>query len=122
MPSRHTLRALVAALVVMLPGAAMAQQSPGQLQEVDDEDTTLTYRDMTGDDLDDMDVVNGAGEKVGEIDEVLADAGNQIVAVIVDLDDGALDLDDREVVMTLDSSSPSRATPPRSSRLCRWMS
>lgn len=87
---------------LLLPGAALAQQSPDRLHEVDDDDTTLTYRGLTADELDDMDVVNGAGEKIGEIDEVLADASNQIVAVVVELDAGLLDLDDREVVMGLD--------------------
>jgi hypothetical protein len=48
-----------------------------------------------------MDVVRN-GETIGEIEKVLANADNQIVAVVIEYDDGFLGLNDTEVILPID--------------------
>ena len=79
---------------------ALAQGlDPGNLRELDDDDDTLTFEGRTVEQLDDMDVVRD-GQKIGEIDEVLADSAGQIVAVVIDFEDDFLD--DREVILAIE--------------------
>ena len=72
------------------------------LREVDDDDKTLLGpNNLTADQLDDMDVVTASGDKIGEIDEVLADASGQVVAVTVEMG-GFLGMGKKEVVVGFD--------------------
>jgi hypothetical protein len=56
---------------------------------------------LTADRIDDMEVMTVDGETIGEIEEVLADASREPVAVAVEVDD-LLDLDDEERIIRLD--------------------
>jgi hypothetical protein len=79
---------------------ALAQGlDPANLRELDDDDDSVTFEGRTVEQLDDMDVVR-EGQKIGEIEEVLADSAGQIVAVVIEFEDDFLD--DRDVVLAID--------------------
>ena len=86
------------AAAIAAPMALAQGLDPGNLRELDDDDT-LTFEGRTVEQLDDMDVVRD-GQKIGEIDEVLADSAGQIVAVVIDFEDDFLD--DREVILAIE--------------------
>jgi hypothetical protein len=90
-----------AALLLGAPGLLLAQQSAGDLREVDDDDRIVQPFSLSADRIDDMDVMTADGERIGEIEEVLMDASGQPVAVAVEVDD-LLDVDDEERIVRLD--------------------
>ena len=95
---RQLLPWIIAGAAAIAATMALAQGlDPGNLRELDDDDT-LTFEGRTVEQLDDMDVVRD-GQKIGEIDEVLADSAGQIVAVVIDFEDDFLD--DREVILAI---------------------
>ena len=102
--SPKPLSILAATAIALAPLAALAQQSfdVAALQEADDDEMVVQPFGLTVDDMDDMDVMTQDGEEIGEVEEVLLDAGGQPVAVSVEVDDGFLGIDDREVVFGLD--------------------
>lgn len=103
MSNRGMLSRLVAVFAFALPGTALAQDlDPQSLRELDDDQTEITYEGRTVDELEDMNVFAGAGERIGEIEEVLANSEDEIVAVVIEFEDGFLDLGEREVVMPID--------------------
>ena len=96
---RQLLPWIIAGAAAIAAPMALAQGlDPGNLRELDDDDT-LTFEGRTVEQLDDMDVVRD-GQKIGEIDEVLADSAGQIVAVVIDFEDDLLD--DREVILAIE--------------------
>ena len=96
---RQLLPWIIAGAAAIAAPMALAQGlDPGNLRELDDADT-LTFEGRTVAQLDDMDVVRD-GQKIGEIDEVLADSAGQIVAVVIDFEDDFLD--DREVILAIE--------------------
>jgi PRC-barrel domain len=96
---RQALPWIVAAAAVAAPMALAQGLDPANLRELDDDDDTLTYEGRSVEQIDDMDVVRD-GQKIGEIDEVLADSAGQIVAVVIDFEDDFLD--DRDVILAID--------------------
>ncbi|MCB4821943.1 PRC-barrel domain-containing protein [Roseicella aerolata] len=97
---------LGAAAALSMAGIAAAQQAaaPGaapDYREVKDEKLVVQPFNLTVDQIDDMDVHAGGGEKIGEIDEVLMNAAGQPVAVTVEAG-GFLGIGAREVILTLD--------------------
>jgi PRC-barrel domain len=96
---RRPLPWIIAGAAAIAGPVALAQGlDPANLREVDDEDT-LAYEGRSVEQLEDMDVARD-GQKIGEIDEVLADSAGRIVAVVIDFEDDFLD--DREVVLAID--------------------
>jgi PRC-barrel domain len=96
---RQLLPLIIAGVAAITAPVALAQGlDPANLRELDDDDT-LTFEGRTVEQLDDMDVARD-GQKIGEIEEVLADATGQIVAVVIDFEDDFLD--DREVILAID--------------------
>jgi hypothetical protein len=88
---RHPIPWIVAGTLVAAAPTALAQAlDRANLHEVDD-DAAVTYEGRSIEQIEDMDVVRD-GESIGEIEEVLADADGKIVAVVVEYDDGFLDL------------------------------
>lgn len=69
--------------------------------EVDDESLAVPGLNLTVDQVEDMEVVNAAGETIGEVDEVLATPAGEIVALSVE-SGGFLGIGDDEVVISLD--------------------
>jgi hypothetical protein len=95
---------LAAAALALAPLAGVAQQSldVATLQEADDDDMVVQPFGLTVDDLEDTDLMTADGEEIGDVDEILVDGGGRAVAVSVEIDDGFLGIDDREVVFGLD--------------------
>ena len=97
---RQLLPWIIAGAAAIAAPVALAQAlDPANLREVDDDDDTITFEGRTVEQLEDMDVARD-GQKIGEIDEVLADSTGQIVAVVIDFEDDFLD--DREVILAID--------------------
>jgi sporulation protein YlmC with PRC-barrel domain len=71
------------------------------LHEITKDQENATYNGMTAKNLEDMNIVNPAGKKVGEIDKVLATSDNKVVAVVVDAG-GILGIGGDKVVVPLD--------------------
>lgn len=80
-------KALIAALVLPLAGMAAAQATD-----------VSNYTD-----IDDVDVVGSDGDKIGEVETVLVDDAGMPVALVVEVNNGFLDLGDSDVVMTMDA-------------------
>jgi hypothetical protein len=96
---RQALPWIIAGAIVTATPMVLAQAlDPASLREFDDDDT-LTFEGRTVEQLDDMDVARD-GQKIGEIEEVLADSAGQIVAIVIDFKDDFLD--DREVILAID--------------------
>ncbi|EKE44197.1 hypothetical protein OCGS_1713 [Oceaniovalibus guishaninsula JLT2003] len=53
--------------------------------------------------LDDVRVIGSDGQRIGEIEEVLIDSTGMPAALVVEVEDGFLDLGDKEVVITMDA-------------------
>ena len=97
---RHGIPWIIAAAVITAAPMALAQAlDRAHLHEVDDDDA-MTYEGRSIEELDDMDVVRD-GERIGEIEDVLANADNQIVAVVLEYDEGFLGLNDPEVILPI---------------------
>lgn len=71
---------------MIAPVALVQGLDRADLRELDNDDDTLTFEGRTVEQLDDMDVVRD-GQKIGEVDEVLAAATGEIVAVVIDFED-----------------------------------
>jgi hypothetical protein len=92
---------IIAGVVVAAAPMALAQAlDRANLHEVDDDDA-MTYQGRSIEQLDDLDVVRD-GQRIGEIEGVLANADKQIVAVVVEYDDGLLGLNGPEVILPID--------------------
>ena len=78
---------IVAALTLPLVSVATAQTAD-----------TPNYTD-----IDEIDVVGSDGGKIGEVETVLVDDAGMPVAMVVEVDDGFLDLGDSDVIMQLDA-------------------
>lgn len=78
---------LIAALTLPLAGAAIGQ--------------TIEISGYS--DVEDLDVVGPDGERVGEVETALVDSSGTLAALVVEVDDGFLDLGDSDVVMMVDT-------------------
>jgi hypothetical protein len=98
---RQLLPWIIAGAAAIAAPVALAQGlDPANLRELDDDDDeSVSFEGRTVEQLEDMDVARD-GQKIGEIDEVLANPGGQIVAVVIDFEDDFLD--DRDVVLAID--------------------
>ena len=107
MATKHVLSAAAAALLLAGTGLAQAQQAaapkfdPTGLHEAKDDDAVVPGINRSVDDVEDMDLVGANGDEIGDVEEVLVDATNQPVAVVVDAG-GFLGIGDRSVVIGLD--------------------
>jgi hypothetical protein len=90
---------IAGAAAIAAPLALAQGLDPANLREVDDDEDTRAHEGRSVAQLEDMDVARD-GQKIGEIDEVLADSAGQIVAVVIDFEGDFLD--DREVVLGID--------------------
>ena len=97
-------RSMLLAVILTISGCATGQTAnPTNLSAVDSDRTDLTWQGLSIDELEDMDLYNSAGKKIGEVEDVLADGSGQLSAVGV-VFGGTLgtDEDDKEVVVPLD--------------------
>jgi sporulation protein YlmC with PRC-barrel domain len=99
-------RSMLLAAILTVSGCAVGQTAkPANLSAVDADRTDLTWHGLSIDKLEDMDLYNSAGKKIGEVEDVLADGSGQLSAVGVGFG-GPLGADDdtevTEVVVPLD--------------------
>lgn len=99
--TRTTLLAGVCAGLLAFAGAASAQS---QWVEIEDA-VTVSELNQTADAVEDMDVYNGAGQKVGDVEEVLGQDASTATALVVDFDDDAGYGDRDDVVVPLERFS-----------------
>lgn len=98
-----------ASVALLLSTAALAQQNApaeqplvtGSLSEMDDDRGMVQPWNISVDRVEDMNVYTPAGNKVGEVDEVLGDASGQARALVVEVG-GFLGMGETEVVVGLD--------------------
>ncbi|WP_299845465.1 PRC-barrel domain-containing protein [uncultured Jannaschia sp.] len=78
---------ILAALTLPLAGATIAQTT-----------------DISGyADVDNLDVIGADGERIGEVETMLVDDAGMPAALVVEVDDGFLDLGDSDVVVMMDA-------------------
>ncbi len=100
-PRRHR-SPLLAAAAAALPLAALGQAlDVSTLREIDDDRTDVTHENLTIEQIEDMNVVR-EDTLVGEIEEVLVDSSDRIVAVVVDAASRSPGRRDREVVVPIE--------------------
>jgi PRC-barrel domain len=96
----HIVSAAVFASMLGAPGMVFAQQNdlPTAVETATPpaDDAPAGYLE-----LGDMNVVNPAGEKIGEVEEVLMDTSGEVVAVAVEVG-GFLGIGDDDVIIQLD--------------------
>jgi hypothetical protein len=92
-----------AAVLALAPLAAAAQQTVdvSGYKEAEDDGLVVQPFNLSVDEIEDRDVKNMAGDEIGEVEEVLVDAGGQPVAVTLEVG-GFLGIGEREVVVGLD--------------------
>jgi uncharacterized protein YrrD len=97
------LAVLAATALALAPLALAAQQSSDvtAYQEAEDDDMVVQPFNRTVDDIEDLDLKNADGDEIGEVEEVLIDAGGQPVAIAVEVG-GFLGIGERDVVLELD--------------------
>ncbi|MCB2054601.1 MAG: PRC-barrel domain-containing protein [Geminicoccaceae bacterium] len=89
-----------AALLAAMATTASAQQAK-VYHEAENDDAIVEPFGLTVDQIEDMDIVNAAGDEIGEVEEVLVDENGQAVAVVVE-SGGFLGIGDRESIVMLD--------------------
>ena len=95
--------ALALTLGTSLPAMAQAPSGAASaLVEVDDDSLQVTPFGITVDQLEELDVVSPSGDRIGDVEEVLADATGKIVAVVVEYG-GFLGVGEKEAVFQLKS-------------------
>lgn len=102
----NTARSLGAVAVFCAPFALLvsngAAQSldPAELHALDDDRSDITHEDLTIDEIEDMDVVRD-GEVIGEVEEVLGDDNEEIVALVVEYGGNVIGVGDKEVIVPI---------------------
>jgi hypothetical protein len=81
--------------------AARSNLDVAALHEISKDKDSTTYNGISAKNIEDMNVVNPAGKKIGEVDKVLATSDNKVVAVVVDAG-GILGIGGDKVVVPLD--------------------
>jgi hypothetical protein len=94
----------VAAASLALATSAQAQQNT-VLREADNDDMMVQRLNMKVEDLEDADLVNQAGDEIGDVEKVLVDANGQPAAITAEVG-GFLGLGEKTVVIGLDKLQP----------------
>lgn len=92
------MKTIVTLASVLIAGSAFVQ---AKLVEVDDDNLRVAALSVTVDQLEDMDVYDAAGMKIGDVEDVLGATKDQPAAVAVDADD-FLGQDGEDVVVAID--------------------
>ncbi|WP_164512397.1 PRC-barrel domain-containing protein [Oceaniglobus ichthyenteri] len=102
MKTAHVLTILATTAMIAAPATLPAQTATAQSYvEIEDDALMVMPFNLSVDQIDDYDVIGSTGEKVGEIEEVLADATGTPVAVVIETE-GFLGLGDEDVIVALD--------------------
>ena len=89
---------ILAAAILGMAGTAQAQT--GTLVEADDAARVEPFN-LTVDQVEDLDLIDAKGERIGEIDEVLMTPEGQITAVSAEVG-GFLGVSDKDVLIEID--------------------
>jgi hypothetical protein len=95
---------LALALAALLGSASLAaaqQQQAVTFKAIEDDSTVIQPWNLTVDRIEDMDLVDGSGNDIGDIEAVLTDASGQPAAVAAEVG-GFLGIGDKEVIVGLD--------------------
>lgn len=96
----HAAQGLMA-WALLAAGPAVAQDIDlAELRELDDDRTDITYEGLTVHDLEELDIVRD-GQRIGEVEDVLG-RGEEVVALVVDLENNLSGLGDRDVVVPIE--------------------
>lgn len=96
------MRFLILATMLIIGDSALAQAKT-KLVDVDDQVVVHPFN-LTTDAIEEMDVRDRRGNKIGEIEEVLGPTKHRATAVAVDLVDGSgLRDDDEDIIVPLDA-------------------
>jgi len=108
MNTRKILAAIATTSIVALPSSLLAQTATATADintqnyvEIEDDAMMIAPFNLTIDELDDYDVIGSTGEKIGEVEDFLADASGEPVAVVIE-PEGFLGIGDEDVIVTLD--------------------
>src|SRR5215213_5058081 len=96
---------MVAAASLALASAAQAQQTGTLLREAENDDMMVQPLNMKVEDLEDADLVNQAGDDIGDVEKVLVDANGQPAAIATEVG-GFLGIGQKTVVISLDRLQP----------------
>ena len=97
----HPRLVLAALALVPLHGFGQALDRT-TLVEVDDDDRTAMYQDISVDQLEDMSVERD-GAIIGEVEEVLANANGEIVALVIEYGGNAIGIGDKEAIAPIET-------------------
>jgi hypothetical protein len=99
----HRARTLALTLAAALLGGAsvVAAQQAVTYKAVEDDSTVIQPWNLTVDQIEDMDVVDGSGTDIGDVEEVLTGPDGQPAAVAAEVG-GFLGIGDKEVIIGLD--------------------
>lgn len=103
-----TRTAFVSAAALALLPAALAAQTAAPVEEaapgffeVEDDATLVNPFSLTVDQLDDYPVIGASGEEIGEVEDVLANAAGEPVALVIETE-GFLGIGDEDVIVMLE--------------------
>jgi hypothetical protein len=97
--------AFVALAFVAVTSSAQAQQTGTVLREAEDDDMMVQPFNMKVEDLEDANLVNQAGDDIGDVEKVLVDANGQPAAIAAEVG-GFLGIGQKTVVISLDRLQP----------------
>lgn len=86
--------------LLAVTGAAQDLDLDG-LHELDDDRNDLSWENLSVDQLEDLDVMRD-GEVIGEVEEVLGNQDEEIVALVVEYGGRALGIGEREVIVPIE--------------------
>ncbi len=85
-----------------LAATGIAQAQTAQWTEIEDDSMMIPAFNMSVDDLDDMDLYDASGERIGEVDDILIGDDGTSMAASLDVG-GFLGIGEKDVVLPLDS-------------------
>ena len=93
---------LATGFAATLAATGIAQAQTAQWTEIEDESMMVPAFNMSVDDMDDMDLYDATGERIGEVDDILIGDDGTTMAASLDVG-GFLGIGEKDVVLPLDS-------------------
>jgi uncharacterized protein YrrD len=93
--------AMIALGAMTTAGMAQTQGGTAAMVEVENDATMVPQFNMNVDQFEELDIVTADGERLGDVEEVLADTSGKVVAVVAEFG-GFLGVGEKEVILMLD--------------------
>lgn len=93
------MRTAILVAAALVPTLAFAQATAPQLVQIDDDQANVAVLGLTVDQVDDLDLFDAQGTKLGDVEEVLGTDATTGTALAIDLEGG----DDVDVIVDLTS-------------------